>query len=306
MARVRKLKNMPTPIEAQPGSLRKSMRRERRPTFGFIVTWGFTNPYSSPMWWGAVEAAGKLDVNVVGFGDINIYQPDRNRSLYRLINSERLDGVILLHPSLPQLSRSIFNTVPIVNIGCSGEGFVTTILVDNHGGMRSAVRHMIEIHGCRRPAFIKGPVNNPDSDARFQAYMDELQAHHLPIDSDLYFQPYDWSPPGGQECVRVLLDERKVQFDGLIASNDNMALAAMEELQSRGLRVPYDVIVCGFDDAVEALTSTPPLTTVRQPLHEMGRLAVEALSANYRWKQRSQGVCPAGFIDGAPFMRMLV
>ena len=81
---------------------------------------------------------------------------------------------------------------------------------------------------------------------------------------------YDWSPPGGQECVRVLLDERKVQFDALIASNDNMALAAMEELQSRGLRVPYDVAVCGFDDAIEALTSTPPLTTVRQPLQANG------------------------------------
>ncbi len=270
-----------------PSKVRSSRMPEKghdrpRPTFGFIVTWGFTNPYASPMWWGAVEAAEKLDVNVVGFGDLNIYYPDRNRSLYAMINSERLDGLILLHPSFPQIPRNVFNSVPIVNIGCAGEGFITSILVDNHGGMRAAVRHMIEIHGCQRPAFIKGPVNNPDSDARFQAYLDELKAHKLTIDRDLYYQPFDWSPPGGQECVRVFLDERKVQFDALIASNDNMALAAMEELQARGLRVPYDVIVCGFDDAVEALTSTPPLTTVRQPLHEMGRLAVEALSANYR------------------------
>jgi signal transduction histidine kinase/DNA-binding LacI/PurR family transcriptional regulator/AraC-like DNA-binding protein/ActR/RegA family two-component response regulator len=256
--------------------------RSTRPTFGFIVTWGFTNPYSSPMWWGAVDAAKKLDVNVVGFGDINIYYPERNRSLYAMINSGRLDGVILLHPSYPQLPQSVFNSVPIVNIGCSGECFVTSILVDNHDGMRAAVRHMIEIHGCQRPAFIKGPVNNPDSDARFQAYIDELQAHNLTLDDDLLYQPFDWSPPGGQECVRVLLDNRKVQFDAVIASNDNMALAAMEELQARGLRVPYDVIVCGFDDAVESITSTPPLTTVRQPLHEMGQLAVEVLSANYR------------------------
>ena len=273
---------MPLPIETNQSGLPEKNRSSARPTFGFIVTWGFTNPYASPMWWGAMEAAEKLDVNVVGFGDINIYNPDRNRSLYAMINSERLDGLILLHPSFPQLPRSVFNSAPIVNIGCSGEGFVTSIVVDNYGGMRAAVRHMIEIHGCKRPAFIKGPVNNPDSDARFQAYLDELQAHKLTIDPDLYFQPYDWSPPGGQECVRILLDDRKIQFDGLIASNDNMALAAMETLQARGLRVPYDVVVCGFDDAVEALTSTPPLTTVHQPLHEMGRLAVEALSANYR------------------------
>jgi signal transduction histidine kinase/DNA-binding LacI/PurR family transcriptional regulator/DNA-binding response OmpR family regulator len=275
---------MPKTSNIPPSSLSKISRNRARPTFGFIVTWGFTNPYSSPMWWGAMEAAEKLDVSVVGFGDINIYSPERNRSLYTMITSERLDGVILLHPSLPQLPLSVFNSVPVINIGCSGEDFVSSILVDNYGGMRAAVRHMVEIHGCRHPAFIEGPANNTDSDGRLQAYVDELRAQKMTIDRDLLYQPQDWSPPGGQECVRVLLDDRKVHFDALIASNDNMALSAMQELQQRGLRVPYDVRVCGFDDAVESLTSTPSLTTVHQPLHEMGRLAVEALVAHYRGK----------------------
>jgi signal transduction histidine kinase/DNA-binding LacI/PurR family transcriptional regulator/CheY-like chemotaxis protein len=273
---------MVKPIKASPLHNTERFRSGARPTFGFIVTWGFTNPYASPMWWGAVEAAGKLDVDVIGFGDLNIYDQEHNRSLYAMINSRRLDGLIMLHPSFPQLPPRMFGSLPVVNIGCSGEEFFTSIVVDNHGGMRAAVRHIIEVHGCRRPAFIKGPANNPDSDARFQAFMDELRVQKMKVDPDLLYQPFDWSPAGGQECMRILLDERKVHFDSVIASNDNMALAAMEELQARGLRVPYDVIVCGFDDAVEALTSTPPLTTVHQPLHEMGRLAVEALSAYCR------------------------
>ncbi len=255
-----------------------------RPTFGFIVTWGLTNPYSSPMWWGAVQAAEALDVNLVGFGDINIYDLQRNRSLYWQIQPSTIDGLVLVNPTLPHLLREVFGPVPVVNIGLSTEDVITTILVDNHEGMRAAVRHLIENHGRRRLAFIKGPVNNPDSEERFRAYVEELQIHGLTVDPDLLFQPYDWSPPGGREGVRVLLDERKVQFDALVAANDNMALAALAELQLRGLHVPYDVAVSGFDDAIESSTSTPPLTTVRQPLQKMGQLALEALVANHQGK----------------------
>ena len=255
-----------------------------RPMFGFIVTWGLTNPYSSPMWWGAVDAAKALDVNLVGFGDINIYDLQRNRSLYRQIQPSTLDGLILVNPALPRLHREVFGPVPVVDIGFSTEDVVTSILVDNHEGMRAAVRHLIEIHGRRRLAFIKGPANNPDSEERFRAYVEELQLHGLMVDPDLLYQPYDWSPTGGREGVRVLLDERRVQFDALIGANDNMALAALAELQLRGLRVPYDVAVSGFDDAIESSTSTPPLTTVRQPLQKMGRLALEALVAYHQGK----------------------
>jgi signal transduction histidine kinase/DNA-binding LacI/PurR family transcriptional regulator/AraC-like DNA-binding protein/response regulator of citrate/malate metabolism len=259
-----------------------------RPTFGFIVNWGLTNPYSSPMWWGAVEAAEALDVNLVGFGDINIYDLQRNRSLYWQIQPSTLDGLVLVNPTFPRLQNEMFGPVPVVNIGCPMEGVVTSILVDNYEGMRSAVRHIIETHSCRRLAFIQGPVDNPDAQERFQAYVEEIQSHGLVVDPDLIYQPFDWSPPGGKEGVHILLDERGVQFDALVAANDNMALAAMVELQLRDIRVPYDVIVSGFDDAIEAPTSTPSLTTVRQPLLKMGRLALEALVAHHQGKSVPQ------------------
>ena len=256
----------------------------KRPTFGFIVTWGLTNPYSSPMWWGAVEAAEELDVNLVGFGDINIYDLQRNRSLYRQIQPSTLDGLVLVNPNLPYLHREVFGPVPVVNIGLSTEEVISSIVIDNYDGMRAAVRHLIENHGCRRLAYIKGPADNPDAVERFRAYVEELQSHGLSVDPDLLYQPYDWSPPGGREGVRVLLDERRVHFDALIGANDNLALAAQNELQLRGLHVPYDVAVSGFDDAIEASTSTPPLTTIRQPLQKMGRMALEALLAYHQGK----------------------
>jgi signal transduction histidine kinase/DNA-binding LacI/PurR family transcriptional regulator/CheY-like chemotaxis protein len=287
------------PIQAAKTSRPNRDSHRARPTFGFIVNWGFTNPYSSPMWWGAVEAAEALDVNLVGFGDINIYDLQRNRSLHQQIRMPTLDGLVLVNPTFPRLHREVFGPIPVVNIGCPMEDVVTSILVDNYSGMRAAVRHVIETHGCRRVAFIKGPANNPDADARFRAYADELQAHGLAVDPLLIHQPYDWSPPGGQEGVRVLLDERGMQFDALIAANDNMALAAMDELQSRGLRVPYDVAVSGFDDAIEARTTMPPLTTVRQPLYQMGRLALESLLAQYQGKS----VPPELILPTTPLIR---
>lgn len=256
----------------------------RRPTFGFIVTWGLTNPYASPMWWGAVDAAEDLDVNLVGFGDINIYDLPRNRSLYSKIQPSSLDGVVLVNPTNPRLYREVFGPVPVVNIGLSTDDVVSSIMIDNHDGMRAAVRHLIENHGRRRLAFIKGPIDNPDASERFRAFVEELQSHSIPLDPDLLYQPYDWSPPGGREGVRVLLDDRHLKFDALVAANDNLALAAQVELQARGYRVPYDVAVSGFDDAIESSTSTPPLTTVRQPLYKMGRIALEALLAHYQGK----------------------
>lgn len=253
-----------------------------RPTFGFVVTWGLSNPYSGPIWWGAVETAEALDINLVGFGDIDIYNPSRGRSLYRLVHPMTLDGLIIVNPTLPNLRHDFPETLPLVNIGVPVEGAVTSILVDNYDGMRALVRHMIEVHGCRRLAFLQGPAGNPEADERFQAYLDEMQAHRLSVIPELIYQPADWSPAGGEEGVRVLLDERHARFDALIAANDNMALAAMMVMEGRGLRVPYDIAVVGFDDAVEAPTNVPSLTTVRQPLRKMGSLALEALLAHYQ------------------------
>jgi signal transduction histidine kinase/DNA-binding LacI/PurR family transcriptional regulator/AraC-like DNA-binding protein len=270
-----------------------------RPTFGFIMNWGLGNHYSVPMWWGAVEAAESLDVNLIGFSDINMYDLAPNRSLFRRLQPSILDGLILVNPSFTRLPDHVFGRFPIVNIGCAMEDVVTSILVDNYDGMRAAVRHMIETHHCRRLAFIKGPAGNPDADERFQAYADVLQSFGFAVDPDLLYQPYDWSPPGGREAVRTLLDERKTTFDALIAANDNMALSAMAEIQSRGIRVPYDIVVSGFDDSVESPTSTPPLTTVHQPLKKMGRLALEALLAHHQGK----GVPPKFILPTALLLR---
>ena len=101
-----------------------------------------------------------------------------------------------------------------------------------------------------------------------------------PIPS-LIFTTESYGPNGG-EVVRVLLEERRTPVDALVAANDAMAIDAVRELRRLEVRVPTDVAVSGFDDAPQARHCSPPLTTVRQPLHELGQRAVETVLAALR------------------------
>jgi signal transduction histidine kinase len=148
--------------------------------------------------------------------------------------------------------------------------------VDNQAGIRQAVSHLIGIHGHRQIAFVRGPAGHPEAEERYQGYVEELAHHNLPVDPSLV-APGDFVYSSGQEAVRILVDERKVSFDAIVVSNDESALGVLSGLQERGLRVPQDVALIGFDDIDEARFSTPPLTTVRQPLYEQGRRAAETL-----------------------------
>jgi len=106
--------------------------RRTRPTFGFIVTWGLSNPYSGPIWWGAVEAAKTLDVNLGGFGDVDIYDLSRNRSLQQQIRPPALDGIIVVNPTISNLPQELFGALPLVNIGLPLEDAITSLLVGNY------------------------------------------------------------------------------------------------------------------------------------------------------------------------------
>jgi signal transduction histidine kinase len=170
-----------------------------------------------------------------------------------------------------------YRPLPMISIALALGG-IPSVLVDNEKGMRDAISHLIEVHGYRRIAFIRGPAGHQEAEARYRAYTEMLAKHGLPLDPDL-IAPGDFTAGTGLKAIQLLLDERKVDFEAVVAANDPMALGALEALQARGIRVPGDVAVVGFDDIAEARLATPPLTTVRQPLHEQGRRAAEMVLA---------------------------
>ncbi len=97
------------------------------------------------------------------------------------------------------------------------------------------IRHLIEVHGYKRIAFIRGPQRQLEADQRFEAYKRELEAHNIPFDDRIVVEG-NYSPESGRAAVRTLLDERGLRIQAIAASNDRMAFGAIEVLQQRGIQ----------------------------------------------------------------------
>ena len=154
---------------------------------------------------------------------------------------------------------------------------VTNIVLDHHHAARSALNHLLQL-GHQDIAFMKGQSFSSDSEDRWQAICQVAEDLKIKIRPELTVQIDidDPTPQLGYPFAKQLL-ERKVPFTALFAYNDISALGAMRAFQEAGLRVPQDISVIGFDDIQGAAFSNPGLTTVRQPLADMGRLAAQAL-----------------------------
>jgi LacI family transcriptional regulator len=133
--------------------------------------------------------------------------------------------------------------------------------------------------GRRRIATIAGPQDMPAGQDRLRGWTEALAAHGLPHGPELIAYG-DFDRGSGARAMEELLG-RGVEFDGLFVASDLMALDALAVLREHALRVPQDVAVVGFDDIPMAAHTQPPLTTVHQPLREMGEAAARTLLAHF-------------------------
>jgi LacI family transcriptional regulator, galactose operon repressor len=149
------------------------------------------------------------------------------------------------------------------------------VAADNTGGTRAATRHLLEAHGYRRLAFVAGPRNSPDARARFAGFRAALTeaGRQAPARPDVHG---DFTERGGLLAVRELLRRGKAP-EALVVGNDQMAVGAMAALAEAGLSVPEDVALTGFDDIQLARHVRPALTTVHQPMRELGSECVRLL-----------------------------
>lgn len=139
---------------------------------------------------------------------------------------------------------------------------------DSFEGMRLVVRHCIEVHGCRRIAFLRGPKDHPGAQDRYRGYLRALEEAGIPVDEKLVSGPHAWH--AGEAALAELTDERGLRpgsdFDTLVCASDMMLLAAGKVLETRGVAVPRDLRLVGFNDTEESLLLSVPCTTVRMPV----------------------------------------
>ena len=152
---------------------------------------------------------------------------------------------------------------------CCGEDFrfprISRIVsIDQYRGARSAVQHLVEL-GHTRIVHVAGPISAPDSAERIRGWRDELAQNGLPMVDPIHG---NWTAEGG---YRVGLELDVEPGSAIFTSNDLSAMGLLSALRERGLRVPEDVSVVGFDDVPEAGYLFPPLTTVRQDFAALGR-----------------------------------
>lgn len=168
-------------------------------------------------------------------------------------------------------TAAIATAVPLPNI--------TTIRIDNRAASRTVTEYLIA-NGRRRIAVLAGPPQHSDSGARLEGYRDALRAHDLPIDPALCVEG-DFTFPTALAAAGRLLD-LSPRPDAIVAGNDDMAAAVLWVAHQRGISLPADLSVTGFDDTMIATRVWPPLTTVRQPIREMAAEAMECLARAVR------------------------
>ncbi|MEV2239063.1 LacI family DNA-binding transcriptional regulator [Micromonospora sp. NPDC049891] len=200
--------------------------------------------------------------------------PAGHERVARYTTGRHVDGVLFasLHGADPLPARLAALGIPVV---CSGRPLdgadVPYIDVDQVGGVTRAVRHLID-SGRRRIATIAGPQDMVAGIERLAGYRDTVVAAGLPE----MVAVGDFTRESGAAAMRELLDAHP-DLDAVFAASDLMAHAALRTLREAGRRVPEDVAVIGFDDIETAAYTDPPLTTVRQPIVELGRQGTRLL-----------------------------
>jgi DNA-binding LacI/PurR family transcriptional regulator len=202
------------------------------------------------------------------------------RRTVRYLTAGHVDGVILvsLHGDDPLPEQLVASRIPSVVLGRPSRGVdVDYVDADNRDGGRRATAHLIQL-GRRRIATIAGPKDMVAGIDRLDGYRDGLTDAGIRIDDGL-IAIGDFTQAGGESAMVRLLQARP-DLDAVFCASDLMAVAALGALQAAGRRVPEDVAVVGYDDSPIATTTRPALSSVRQPIEDMGREMVNLLSGS--------------------------
>ncbi|WP_035795199.1 LacI family DNA-binding transcriptional regulator [Kitasatospora mediocidica] len=234
----------------------------------------FSEPYFSDIISGVSAELADSDLQLLLVLVRN--QRDRER-LSAYLKAQRVDGVLLVavhrDDPLPTVLEDL--RIPSVLAGRRGDQEpLSYVAADNAGGARMAVRHLLR-RGCERIATVTGPLDMEVAQARLGGYRAALEEAGREYRDELVEQA-DFTEQGGRAAMRALL-ERVPEVDAVFCASDVMAAGALQSLRAAGRRVPQDVALIGFDDSIVARHTDPAMTSVRQPIQEMGRTMVRLL-----------------------------
>jgi LacI family transcriptional regulator len=265
--------NVATELRYTPHHAARSLSSRRTHTIGVVLP-DLHGEFFSELIRGIDGVARERNLHLL----VSSYHghPEEQLSALRAMRG-RVDGLLVMSPSISSgdvLGEHLLSSLPsvLMNSHNSMPG-CRTVSVDNHGGARAMVRHLVAC-GCRRIAFIAGPKDNFEAQERQRGYEDALVETGL--ESGKWVIPGDFDEASGHHAGRLLLDSNN-RPDAVFAANDMMALGCLFALNQAGVRVPDDIALAGFDDIPLARYVHPTLTTMRVDISELGARAMRIL-----------------------------
>ena len=251
-----------------PSPMARGLISNRTHTLG-MVTADITDGFFARAVAGAEMEARRRNYFLI-VGSVEESPDDEEGTGYlRLMLERRVEGLILQRPGIVQGAANA--GIPLVLIGSAQPPGFTVVDVDNRRGGFDAMQHLLGL-GHRAIATIVGPEEWPSAIRRHEGTLDALRSAGIAEDPALVERAHDWGVESGHAATDRLL-ARGARFTGIFAHSDLIALGAIRRLRSEGLRVPGDVSVVGYDDLPIAAYVDPPLTTIHQPMREVGELA---------------------------------
>jgi LacI family transcriptional regulator len=261
-----------------PQAAARSLASRRTNVIGLVIPRSAAVIFSDPFFPHVIQGITQACTNRGYFLMLSMVTADLEQGFYnRIVRSRHFDGVIMLSsdvddPILPLLMK---DHTPLVLVG--RHPYFTDLNwvdVENRAGAREAVTHLIKL-GHTRIGMIAGPLQMAAALDRRDGYKQALLESALPIVPELIVEG-NFTQQGGYQAMAHLLNLRERPTAVFVAS-DTMAIGALRAIHEAKLRVPEDIAIVSFDDLPTASFATPPLTTMRQPIYEMGCAAAELL-----------------------------
>jgi DNA-binding LacI/PurR family transcriptional regulator len=274
----------------RPSALARSLIQQRSYTLG-VVTAGLRYMGPSRTLSGIAAAAEEASYSLL-LKELSDFDENDVKPIFHALLSRHVDGIIWAVPEVGKnhawVNKSTLDLdVPLVYLTMEPQKDISVVAIDNYLGGRMAMSHLLE-QGYRKIAHVSGPLDWWEARQRMAAWKDVLKEAGLEA-KDNYWAEGNWSSASGAQVIEKLFDQYE-DIDSIFVANDQMALSVIQFARQKGLRIPEDLGIVGFDNISESAYFSPPLTTIEQDQHNIAKLAVAEIIK----------IIEAGWQDSAP------
>ena len=288
----KRVKEVIAQLGYRPSALARSLIRQRSHMLG-VVTAGLRYIGPSRVLSGIAAAATEAGYSLL-LKELSQFDENDIEPIFQELLSHHVDGIIWAVPEVGENhiwvpESTLEMEIPLVYLTMQPQKDISVVAIDNYLGGRLAMTHLLE-QGYRKIGHISGPLDWWEARQRMAAWKDTLSQAGLAAEAQYHVEG-NWSSSSGAQAIQELL-EQYPEMDSIFVANDQMALGVMQFINQRGLRVPEDIGIVGFDNIAESAFFSPALTTIQQDQYEIAELAVaeiiKIIEASWRDSEQIQ------------------